>query len=959
MNVGELVTALNNASQPADRLALVAGQSTEVLRAVVTSLKKRSDDSSLNDLPAAFRLVELAEEVAGAAQDETCWAFAHWARGNLLIQAGLFPACLEAYLQAEQFFEGISSEIEVGRLATNRAFALKNMGRYEEGLAAAQKALDLLRSQPATIYLASSLNATGSLLRLLRRFSEALAALSECEAIYAALGDPVRLARAMINRANLLENIDRFSEAVALLEQARETLVSQETWLEVARADLNLGILSSRLGRFDAALRAFQQSEERFLGQQNGMEAAVVRLYRADLYAEFNLYDDLLQDADKDQSIFAEGQMPWQAGRAHLHRAVAYRKRGDWEKARKMAASAQTIFNHLPDPLWSHLAGFEQAQSLAASAEWKDALKAGLAMLEFLHSQGTPVRAGQAMLFCGRCCLALDDLEQASSHFQKALVIATESGSALLLFSALFGLGQLARKVQDWDAAYKQYHSAVELIEDLRRSLTVEDFRTGFLDDKLEFYQAMVQTCMNLGRMEEAFSYVERAKSGVLVDQLIAALSQAAQSPTGDPALLARLKELGQKLNRRYNQLDGYDETRRQPGAYSESELWREMTALEHETTQVWRQFQESHPFFKGLVNPTPTVLPFLKEGEVLLQYFITGQDIQAFAVGPSGLTGHQMLPGCVGRIQQALYALENLMKGAAATSGIGCAGGPEALIRQVLGRLYADMFQPLEKWLKEGDKLRIAPDGFLFDIPFHALYCDGTYLVDRYEVTTIPCAGVLNLCRQSTQGHSAHRPLAMIVGCTDNGRLRHVAGEVAAVSGYLPGARVCVDEPDAQVVLQKLSDGCQIFHVASHADFRRDNPIFSAIQLSGHNWLRALDIYNLRLSGSLVTLSACQSGRHSLLGGDLQGLGHAFFYAGAAAQIGALWLADDAASAVLMQKFYFYLTHGEFAATALRQAQLDLRSYSDAQGRQCYTNPYFWAPFYLMGDPNFQLTGN
>jgi len=54
------------------------------------------------------------------------------------------------------------------------------------------------------------------------------------------------------------------------------------------------------------------------------------------------------------------------------------------------------------------------------------------------------------------------------------------------------------------------------------------------------------------------------------------------------------------------------------------------------------------------------------------------------------------------------------------------------------------------------------------------------------------------------------------------------------------------------------------------------------------------------------------------------------------------LWRVDDAATAELMVAFYGGLVAGKMAASALREAQLQILSR--------YRYPYCWAPFVLVG---------
>jgi CHAT domain-containing protein len=117
---------------------------------------------------------------------------------------------------------------------------------------------------------------------------------------------------------------------------------------------------------------------------------------------------------------------------------------------------------------------------------------------------------------------------------------------------------------------------------------------------------------------------------------------------------------------------------------------------------------------------------------------------------------------------------------------------------------------------------------------------------------------------------------------------------------------------------------------------------MFSSLKLHD-GWLTAADVMQLDLAGSLVTLSACESGRNEVFGGDeLIGLARAFLGVGASTLVVSLWLVQDEATAALMGKYYERLRDGASPAEALRTAQLEIKDER--------LHPYYWAPFVLVG---------
>ena len=108
------------------------------------------------------------------------------------------------------------------------------------------------------------------------------------------------------------------------------------------------------------------------------------------------------------------------------------------------------------------------------------------------------------------------------------------------------------------------------------------------------------------------------------------------------------------------------------------------------------------------------------------------------------------------------------------------------------------------------------------------------------------------------------------------------------------------------------------------------------------------MDIFSLRLNASLVTLSACQTGRAVLGGGDeLLGLSRAFLAAGAQSLLLTHWPVADAASAQFMELFYGNMLKGMSKAKSLQEAQRKMIS----QEGEAVSHPFYWAPYFLVGD--------
>jgi CHAT domain-containing protein len=230
-----------------------------------------------------------------------------------------------------------------------------------------------------------------------------------------------------------------------------------------------------------------------------------------------------------------------------------------------------------------------------------------------------------------------------------------------------------------------------------------------------------------------------------------------------------------------------------------------------------------------------------------------------------------------------------------------------------------------------------IVPHGLLHQTPFHALHDGASYLIDRYEIVYAPSVAVLTQAgeRAAAEGH------ALLVGVADP-LIPAVNDEIAAIKRLLPQAMTLTGPQATLPALLAAAPGCATLHLACHGLFRDDNPIFSALRLAD-GWLTAAEIAKLDLRGALVALSACESGRGQVFGGDeVIGLARAFVAAGTRTLLVSLWLAQDTTTAHLMETWYAHMQGGDSPAAALRAAQLA------ARGQE--PHPYYWAPFITIG---------
>ena len=143
--------------------------------------------------------------------------------------------------------------------------------------------------------------------------------------------------------------------------------------------------------------------------------------------------------------------------------------------------------------------------------------------------------------------------------------------------------------------------------------------------------------------------------------------------------------------------------------------------------------------------------------------------------------------------------------------------------------------------------------------------------------------------------------------------------------------------------------------HFATHGLLDSQHPELSGLLLSMFDeqgraqdgFLRAHEVFNLKLNADVVVLSACQTGLGKEVKGEgLVGLTRGFMYAGVPRVVVSLWSVNDAATAELMTRFYRgMLVEKLRPAQALQAAQVSMLR------DKRFSAPFYWAAFTLQGE--------
>jgi CHAT domain-containing protein len=260
-----------------------------------------------------------------------------------------------------------------------------------------------------------------------------------------------------------------------------------------------------------------------------------------------------------------------------------------------------------------------------------------------------------------------------------------------------------------------------------------------------------------------------------------------------------------------------------------------------------------------------------------------------------------------------------------------------ERRAQQRLQQLHALLWAPLAAWLAACTRVLVVPHAQLAALPFAALHDGQHFIGERLALAMAPSARVaLHGLR-----HAAVAPVR-VLALGESTNLPHAGAEARQVAGLFAESQCLIDDGATLDALRAAAPAADVIHLACHAQFRSDNPLFSALHLRD-GALTAEWLQGLVLKPAVVVLSACETGQAEQGQGDeMVGLVRAFMVAGAARVVAALWPVDDAVTARFMAAFYRALVRRASCAVALQQAQ--------AEVRRAHPHPFFWAGFALQG---------
>ncbi len=733
--------------------------------------------------------------------------------------------------------------------------------------------------------------------RQLTRYDEALHDGKITCQVFMRLGEKQLLARSLNNLGAVFFQLDRFQEWLNSLEDAGKLLQEIGDDKSLSMVYWNRAVALRNLNQITEAVRYYTMSKTLALKTGQAWIAATSNYNLGYLHYTQGEYTRALDILTETRTALSLDH--WHLSLCNLTQSEIYLEINMCHDAIRFAEAAYKEFESIQKP-------FEMAKAVGVMAiahsqlrEYKEAGRLFEKARSMFKEQGNAVRAasmdlhrGVMWLEMGRYTDTRAVAEEAYNAFMKESIKPKAAYARIVSARASLRLGELECASSNAADANRlhgesplpwvghQLHAVLGEIHQAQNNLSAA---------RAEFWQAiqeLEEVRSNIAADELRLNYL---KDKVPVYEML----MTTDLRLGDPAMLEEAFETAERAKSRtlVDLLAGSVEALKRPNSSSLEDV------------------------MEGLAPDAG-----------LIEYVMSGDDVSAFCVSRArfavvqNICSRAELRKRFGFLQYHLTTFASNRAAAQARASVALAN-----IQDHLQKLYEMLIRPVEAFLADAAVLVFVPFDFLHYVPFHALFDGTAYLADRFIISYAPTATIHRLFtrreRRSNDG------AALLIGVPDEAAPL-IAEEIESIQSVLPEARSFVGPGATKECLNREIQTAGIIHIASHATFRPDNPMFSSLQLHDAA-INFFDIYNLRTSASLVTLSGCGTGLSNVVAGDeLLGLIRGFLYAGATSVVLSLWDVNDRTTADLMKSFYRSLAAGA-------------------------TKGQSWAPFLLMGNPN------
>jgi CHAT domain-containing protein len=718
----------------------------------------------------------------------------------------------------------------------------------------------------------------------------------------------------LYNASRHPEAIPEFETALAALlelKEAGEDLGNLES-IPSTEANLRsyLGMSYYLLGHLSEAVSMLETSVSLAEADGNRPQALTSRLNLASIYNALGRYDDslALTQATRDQAQAAGERYTEAAAIGNL--ALIYRRQQQYDQAIALHRQAHDLFEAIGEPEQAAYALSNLALVYQELDRQVEAIEVGRELLDLFDRLED--RRGLALTW-GNLSIAyskLEDYEAAIAASQEAIARLRDLGDRRELAFALNNIGSAYTQNGQLDQAEAALYEAVDLLDAMRSPDLSDRDRVSLFDTQIQSFHLLQDILLRQDKWGQALEVSERSRARAflfLLDQQLRP-TEITEAISPQPPSLQDIRAIARTHNATLVQYSKLDDYLIIWVIRPDGQIYAEAVSLREEERSLEALIMASR---------CPNVRC---ENRVLS------------TVRGSGTFDPQ--------ITRDAFAEFNSQ-----------AIGSSNALRQQLHRL---LIEPIAAYLPTNpdDLVIFIPDGSLFLVAFPALQdAAGSYLIEQHTLSIAPSIEVLDKTRQLAARRTSNDAILIVGNPTMPEGLTPLDGaadEADQIADLWSTVMLTANEATETRIVSQMPDA-RVIHLATHGIFDDEAGLASAIALApspeDDGWLTAAEILDLSLNADLVALSACSTGLGRISGDGVIGLSRSLMVSGVPSVLVSLWNVSDRATTDLMVAFYQeWQGNGLGKAQALRQAMLHVK--------ETYPNPYYWAAFTLIGEP-------
>ncbi|MFZ0013313.1 MAG: CHAT domain-containing tetratricopeptide repeat protein [Acidimicrobiia bacterium] len=656
-----------------------------------------------------------------------------------------------------------------------------------------------------------------------------------------------------------------FSEALDLAESTGERA-------SMHGIQRNLGIVAAYRGDIPLALDWLQRSDTLYM-ETTGANAPQ-HVARSEILITVGLFEEAY-DLARQIGASAAGRhdLEHQAD-ALLVAARAALLAGRAEDAAVCSSEAATIFTgsgDTPRALEAELLSIDsQFARDGGSAMLLDRAEA---VASTLADEGVEVAAAQARLICARIADAIGAIGRERSALESVMTSGT--GPVELRIQSSLAKALLQRSAGDPGGALRSVRTGLNLIDRYQAALAATDLRLGIERHGADLAALGLELVLESGKPRRTLEWLDRGRGRAIRYRPVV--------PTGDDRQRANMADLRR-----------VEAELRRPEKRADPELIRERRRLQEDITSSDRLRREGAGAAGGFT--IPRLLDQLGERAM---FEIGSSGDRLFAIIVQGGRARRIELGSLAECADELRQVRFGMRRSALRGREFSASSLARLDRLLFGSIRL-----------VSSELVIVPPPSLMSMPWSVLSS-----LRGISVSVAPSAETWWLAEQRSP---VSRRVVVAVGPD----LGEAESELRGVGALHPECEIFPTTAPVSEIEMAL-DGAGLAHVACHASFSVENPMFSSLRLGDGN-LNVYDIERLENPPSVVVLSACDSGyTETRAGQELAGLTSALLSIGTRSVVASVGLVPDTpATSELMIDLHRGLLEGLVPAKALARAQ-------------------------------------